>query len=173
MSLEQAVRTADVSRSSAYAVWSEGEYEALPQERFQDAVLRRAIDKHTAVFEPLEAEAKQLLESFNDLPRSERFREIVRVLGATHLERIETTVEWRLMIALRAILNSAAVDQRDARLQRWMRSSEETIRLDTINRIYKPVMGMLGLEPRPEYGDAAYHHAESAASSLSLSLIHI
>lgn len=167
VSLEQAVRDADVSRSSAYAVWSEGDYEALPQERFQDAVLRHAIDVHTKTLAPFEAGYKKLFAGAVGLSKPEMLREVIRVLGAAHIERIETTTEWRLMIALRSILHSTPVGQRDEQLQEWMRASEEAIRLDTINLIYRPIMEMLGLKPRPEYGEDAYHYAETAASSLT------
>lgn len=166
VNLEQAVRDADVPRSSAYAIWSTHDVLA-PQECFQRAVLRRAAEDRTRTIEQLETTAARIVEEHagTSSPR-ELLIELVRVGGGENVVALSQSLGWQLMIAVRAILQSAP-DSLDAELTLWMNDSEEEVRMSTIEQVYRPFVELLGLEPRPEFGDDAYQYGEIAASSLA------
>lgn len=166
VNLEQAVRDADVSRSSAYAVWStEG---LSPQEDFQRAVFFRAV-----------ADRKQTLESLRDLIGStyveiadsgtpqQVLKEIIRVTGKQNIEATADSISWKLVIALRAVLHSASEEERDQELVDWIHEQSEELRVHTIETVYKPLAAAVGLTPRPQYGDRAYELGEVCASAVS------
>ncbi len=167
VSLEQAIRDSGVSRSSAYAVWSDDD-ELAPQESFQREVLGRAMGHRVEATREFRERLEQTYaEHGQTMTPLELRREIVRVVGNSHVQAIEQIVEWRIVIALRAILLSAPPGGRDERLLTWLRASERAGRLETITSIYRPATKMLQMVPRPEYGDAAFHYAEAAAASLT------
>lgn len=166
VTLEQAVRDANVSRSSAYAAWADDELS--PQEAFQREVLRRAMGQRIVATRAFEQTVRSVYaEHGSTMSKRELRREMVRVVGNGHVAAIEKVVEWRIVIALRALLLSAPPGSRDERLLAWLQASEKAGRLETIESIYRPAIEMMGLTPRPEYGDRAFHYAESAAASLT------
>lgn len=166
VNLEQAVRDADVPRSSAYAIWSTHETLA-PQEAFQRAVLRRAADDRTRTIAQLQRTVGEVVEQHAATMSSrELLMELIRVGGGENVSALSESLGWQLMIAVRAILQSAP-ESLDAELTIWMNDSEEEVRLSTIEEVYRPFVALLGLEPRPEFGERAYHYGEIAASSLA------
>ncbi len=166
VNLEQAVRDAEVSRSSAYAVWSnEG---VSPQEDFQKAVLLRAIDDRRFT---LEALTQQVVELYGELaatmtPR-QVFREVVRQTATRNVHATAESAAWKLVIALRAILHSTREEDRDRELVEWMAESQRNLRDYTIESVYKPMAFALGIKPRPQYGERAYELGELCASAVS------
>lgn len=166
VNLEQAVRDADVPRSSAYAIWSTHETLA-PQEAFQRAVLRRAAEDRTHTIEQLQQTAADIVETHSATMSSRQLlNELIRVGGGENEIALSQSLGWQLMIAVRVILQSAP-SSLDEELTTWMNDSEEEARLSTIDEVYRPFVALLGLEPRPEFGERAYHYGEIAASSLA------
>ncbi|MDW3176690.1 MAG: hypothetical protein R8J94_04800 [Acidimicrobiia bacterium] len=166
VNLEQAVRDAEVPRSSAYAIWSTDEHYP-PQESFQRAVLRRAAEDRTRTIEQLQNTSAEIVAKYAESMTSrELLMELIRVGGGENIEALSESLGWQLMIATRAILHSAPTSF-DEELTEWMNESEEEVRLSTIAEVYRPFVEMLGLEPRPEFGDSAYHYGEIAAASLA------
>lgn len=166
VSLERAVRDAEVPRSSAYAIWSTDD-EYAPQELFQRAVLRRAADDRTSTIEKLIATSARVYEANADSMTSrELLSELIRVGGRQNAFDVAHTLSWQLVIAVRAILQSGAGGI-DDELIAWMNDSEEEVRESTIAEVYRPFVEMLSLRPRPEYGELAYQYGEIAASSLT------
>ncbi len=166
VNLEQAVRDAEVPRSSAYAIWSTDELHP-PQESFQRTVLRRAAQDRTRTIEQLQNTTATLVEKYaGSMTSRELLMELIRVGGAENIEALSNSLGWQLMIATRAILHSAPTSF-DRELTNWLNESEEDVRLSTIDEVYRPFVELLGLEPRPEFGERAYHYGEIAAASLA------
>jgi AcrR family transcriptional regulator len=167
VNLEHAVRDADVSRSSAYLVWSTDE-QFSPQEMFQRAVLRRAVEDRNTTIERLQASAYAVVEEHGEaMAPLELLRELIRFAGTENVQAVADSSSWQLVIALRAILHSAPDGERDEELADWMNDSEETLRNATIDRIYRPLVELVGLIPRPEYGELAYQYGEISAAAMS------
>lgn len=166
VNLEDAVRDADVSRSSAYAVWSNGGYS--PQEEFQRAVLLRAIDERRVTLEALTQNVGSLYEQYGaDLSPRELLREIIRQSAAQNVAATADSMGWKLVIALRAILHSTPNEERDEELVAWMSESAEAMRAYTIQNVYKPLADIVGLVPRPQYGDRAWELGYEATSAIT------
>ncbi|MFT7474101.1 MAG: hypothetical protein ACI81L_001021 [Verrucomicrobiales bacterium] len=167
VNLEHAVRDAAVSRSSAYLVWSTDDHYS-PQEMFQHAVLRRAVEARNATVERLQESAYSVVEEHGaSMGPLELLREIIRVSGSANVRAISDSSSWQLVIALRAILHSAPDGRRDEDLADWMNESEEELRNATINNVYRPLVELIGLVPRPEYGELAYQYGEISSSALA------
>lgn len=167
VSLETAVRDADVSRSSAYAAWStDDRYTA--QVLFQRTVLQRAVVERRRTIERTNESILAIVERASDdvSPRT-LFRELCRVAGSVNARAVAESRSWQLVVALRNVLNSAPTDQRDDELAGWVSDSEDAYRVETIDSIYRPLVELLRLQPRSEYGDRAYHYGEIAAASLA------
>lgn len=167
VNLEQAVRDAGVSRSSAYAVWSTDDQFA-PQELFQRAVLRRAVADRSATIERLRDSAAAVYEAnVGTMTTRQLLAEVIRVAATENVQAVADSPSWQLVIAVRAILHSAPDDQRDDDLASWMNDSEEELRLSTIADVFRPFVEILGIEPRPEYGELAYQYGEISSSAMS------
>ena len=166
VNLEQAVRSAEVSRSSAYAIWSSDHFS--PQEEFQRAVLTRAV-----------ADRKETLESLNDViakaygelvgtgSLQQVMRELIRIAAKHNIEATADSMSWKLVIALRAVLHSAKEDERDQELVDWITSSTDELQAFTIETVLRPLAATLGIQPRPQYGDRAYALGEMSTAAVS------
>jgi len=167
VTLEQAVRTADVSRSSAYAAWSTDD-DYSPQELFQRTVLRQAVlDRNATIGELQEVVANVVATHADTMTPTELLREMIRVGGGTNIRSVANSTSWQLVNALRSILHSTSDGERDEDFASWMDEAEEDLRLDTIENVYKPMVELIGLTPRPEYGELAYQYGEISAAALS------
>jgi len=167
VTLEQAVRDADVSRSSAYAALS-GDDQYSPQDMFQRAVLRRAIDERDITIQRLqEVVAGVIAEHGETMTSRQLLREMIRVGAGTNIEAVADSPSWQLVTALRAVLHSTSGRDRDEDLATWMDASEEELRDSTIAGVYRPLAEIAGLEPRPEYGELAYQYGEIGSAALS------
>lgn len=167
VTLEQAVRAAEVSRSSAYAAWSTDD-EYSPQELFQRTVLRQAVlDRNATVAELQEVVANVVATHAQTMSPAELLREMIRVGGGTNIISVANSTSWQLVTALRSILHSTSDGERDEDLAAWMDETEEDLRVETIENVYKPLAELAGLTPRPEYGELAYQYGEISAAALS------
>ncbi|MGI9606842.1 MAG: hypothetical protein ACR2P0_11950 [Acidimicrobiales bacterium] len=167
INLEQAIKAADVSRSSAYAAWSTDENYS-PQELFQRTVLKQAVIDRRLTIERTQAAALEVVESRGaTLSPAELFRELSRVTGGVNARSVAESRSWQLVVALRSVLNSAPAGERDNDLADWMSESEKEFREETIETVYRPFIELLGLRPKAEYGDDAYHLGEIAAAALA------
>ncbi len=167
VNLEDAVRDADVPRSSAYAVWS-GDGEMSPQETFQRAVLYHVVQERQRTLQWLSQQTETIFgELEGTMGRKEMLREAIRRISAGNAEAGNESIEWRLAIALRAVLNSIPDESRENDLNIWLRESALTLRQFTIDNIYRPLAAGFELEPRPQYGERAFELSEAAVASLS------
>ena len=167
VNLEQAVRDADVPRSSAYAVWS-GDDVVAPQELFQRAVLMRVLEARRTTTEQLMEQVHEFLaDPPKGLSQDELRRELIRVTSTSNLRNVAESSTWQIVLAMRSIMQSAPAGNRDEDLLDWMRDNEEELRNETIERLYKPMAELFGLRPRAEFGEKAWHYGEIALSSLS------
>ena len=163
VNLEQAVRDSEVPRSSAYAVWSTDEVYA-PQQMFQMAVLRRAVEGRRETIEQIHELLEAMKDAYADAPPSfNDLRELIKIGTVNNTEAVAASHSWQMVMALRAILHSAPKHGQDEELAAWMTQSEEDLRIEAIETIYKPMAELFHVQPRPEYGERAWH----------LSLIHI
>ena len=166
VNLEEAVREAEVSRSSAYAVWSNGGYS--PQEEFQRAVLLRAIDERRVTLEVLTKHVGELYQGLGEkMGPGQMLREIIRQTGAANVKATADSTGWKLVIALRAIMHSAPEQERDQELVKWMSESAEAMRDYTIENVYKPLAAIVGLVPRAQYGERAWELGYEATSAIT------
>lgn len=166
VNLEQAVRDADVSRSSAYAAWANEEYS--PQESFQRSVLMHVMEDRKVSLEAVTARSSELFtELHGTMPKRELMREIIREAAHSNMEATTDSMGWKLSIALGAALHSAPADQRDEELVTWMNESAAVLQEYTIERLYKPLAKLFGLKPRPQYGERAYALGEVAIAAVS------
>ena len=165
VTLEQAVRDAEVPRSSAYAAWSADEQS--PQESFQRAVLMRAIATRRETLEALIGQVSEAVaDPPGDLTGRALFRELVRVGGKYNLHNALESQGWRIIFAVRAIANTGSPEAHDPELREWLAHNEEELRNETVERFYKPFGEVFGLRPRPQYDERAWHLLEIAHSSL-------
>ena len=167
VNLEQAVRDADVSRSSAYAVWSNSGYS--PQEEFQREVLLRAISDRRKTLEELNSHVGALYDSLckSGLSPREVMRELIRQTSAKNVRATADSIGWKLVIALRAVLHSAPPSERSDELVEWMNEQNAVLSQYTTEEVHKPMAAAFKLEPRPEYGERAWELAEVCASAVS------
>lgn len=167
VTLDHAVRTAGVSRSSAYAVWSTDE-DLSPQSLFQRAVLKEAVVERKRTIERAQQTVDDVVGRLGtDVAPSLLFRELARVTGGVNARAVADSRGWKTVVALRSVLHSEPDDARDEELAEWMSESERLYREETIREIYRPLAQLLGLRPRPEYGDTAYEYGEIAAAALA------
>ncbi len=166
VNLEQAVRDAEVSRSSAYAVWTSDRFS--PQEDFQRSVLLRAMEDRRETLDALGNLTAEILEQMHGVASpSQVLREIIRVAATQNIEATADSVSWKLVIALRAVLHSAKEGERDQELVDWMFETSEEIRTYAIENVHRPLAAAIGLKPRPQYGDRAFELGELCASAVS------
>ena len=167
VTLDHAVQAAGVSRSSAYAVWSSDD-ELSPQSLFQRAVLKRAVVERKETIARTHQTAVEVIERLGaDAAPATLFRELARATGGVNAQAVAESRSWQLVVALRSVLHSEPEDARDEALATWMSESERLYREETIREVYRPIAQLLGLRPRPEYGEAAYDYGEIAAASLA------
>lgn len=167
VSLERSVVDAEVPRSSAYAAWS-GDEGYTPQEFFQQAVLMRAVEARRDTYDLLMEDITAFMEAPPEgLSRPELLRELIRISRTKNLQNVFGSRPWQIVFAVRTIMNTGdSPSLLDEELLAWMQTTEETLRNETIETLYKPMAKFFGLRPRPEYGDGAWHLLEVASSSL-------
>lgn len=171
VSLERAVRDANVPRSSAYAAWSNRE-DLSPQEGFQRAVLCSVVEQRKGTLEMLAEESANTLAEFSDfVPRRHQLRQLICEICSRNTTFATDSIEWKLAIALRYILFSAPEDLRETELLEWLKDSSLALREYSISTLYRPLAEVFGIVPRPQYGDTAFDLAEAAIAALSDGII--
>ena len=167
VNLEQAVRDANVPRSSAYAAWS-NEGDLSPQAAFQRAVLCEVLESRKRKLEALARDSLGALTGFaTDMPRRAKFRELIRRTAKTNLANSVESMEGRIAVALRSVLFSVPEELRDEELVRWLTKSSKELREVTIAALYRPIAEAFEIVPRPEYGDSAFALCEIAISAIT------
>lgn len=151
ITLERAVRRADVSRSSAYNVWSEDSEGRSPQDAFRAEVVRVLIDEATAE-SASDAFTSAAIGAFElGLSGAELKRELVRRGANAHLASLEDRRSLRILNALMATVASMPADDLDRDLVDRLRASQEDWRRRLIDGAFRPFGEVLGLLPRPEF----------------------
>lgn len=167
VTLDNAVRDAGVSRSSAYAVWSVDD-QLSPQSVFQRAVLRQAVVERKETIARTQQTALEVIEALGaSATPAALFRELARRTGGENARAVANSRSWQVVVALRSVLHSEPDPSRDEELAHWLSESERLYREDTIRNVYEPVAEVLGIRPKPEYGDKAWHYGEIAAAALA------
>lgn len=151
ITLERAVRSTGVSRSSAYNIWSEAEGDHSPQEAFQWEVIKRLVAQATAaqmVF-AFAGTGFETLES--GLEGTELRRELIRRAANAYWADLDARRSNRIVCALLASANTVPKDMVDDRLLGWLREDEATISEALIAEAIRPLITALNLVPRPEF----------------------
>lgn len=165
ISLDQAVQDAGVPRSSAYAALSNGE--GSPQEVLQRAVLMEAVATRSETIDGLMAQVGEFVAAPPEgLSGRALFRELIRIGGNYHFDGLSDSRAWRIVYAIRAIVNTGAPATQDAELIAWLAETDSELRNQTIDTLYKPLAELFGLQPRPQYGEDAWSLMEIAHSAV-------
>lgn len=131
-------------------------------------MLKHAVENRKVTLDDLTSKTAEMYETLVEtLPRRELFREMIRVAAHENMEATADSIGWRLVIALRASLHSAAEEERDPDLAQWMNDSAVSLREYTISTLYKPLAAAFELEPRPQYGERAYELGEVCMAAIS------
>lgn len=166
VNLEQAVRDAQVSRSSAYAIWANERLS--PQEEFQRAVLTRAVADRKETLVSLNEVVADAYDELADTGSPQQvMREMIRVAAKHNIEATADSMSWKLVIALRAVLHSAKEEERDQELVDWISHSTDELSAFTIETVLRPLANIVGIQPRPQYGDRAYALGEMCSAAVS------
>jgi len=180
LTLEAACAATDVPRSSSHAAWSiDDEY--TPQALYQREVLRRWLDEREGeVF--AEAAATALTEAFSRRGDSLTRGEVIRIAIQAAIEAaVDPGADGggsgflSTDMAIKHALASQPLDGRDPAVAGWVRDTEIGQRERRIGDTYRPLADLLGLRPRPEFGDDAFHHLAVAVAALTegLTLRHL
>lgn len=173
VTLEFACVAKDLPRSSSHAAWSiDDEY--TPQTTYQRAVLKRWLDEREGLMFEAAAE-KALADIFERFGENVSRGEIVRatvqavVTAAVLPDAVDGYGSGFLStdMAIKHALASQPPEERDPEIAEWVADSEVTIRTSRIDNTYRPLAQLLGLVPRPEYGDAAFEHIALAIGAMT------
>lgn len=171
ITLEAAWRVADVPRSSSHSAWAI-EDEHMPQVTYQRAVLQRWLSDREGLMFATAAE-QALTEAFEEHGDRLTKGEIVRVAIQAAIEAaVEPDGEGRgsgflsTDMALKHAVASQPASGRDPDVAGWVRDTEVSQREKRIEDTYKPLGALLGIRPRPEFGEAAYEHLALAVAAL-------
>ena len=170
ITLEAACAVTNVPRSSSHAAWAiDDDY--APQAMFRRAVLREWMaSREGNTFSG--AVEKALARAFEQRGNSMSREEIVRIAvqaafeGGLWSETDQGSGFNSTDMAIKYTVASQPSDERDADLAEWVRRSELANRDARVQDSYRPLAELLGMAPRPAYGDAAYGHLALALAAL-------
>ena len=173
ITLEQTFLALDIPRSSSHAAWSiDDDYS--PQELFQRTVVKEwLLERHNTYFADSTREA--LVELFADPDRTPSAGSIIRTaVQAAFAAAIEPAVGNErgdggfisTDSALRFALASQTRAERDDEIADWVRSSEIAKREARVEDSFRPLAELLGLRPKPEYGEDVYRLFATVVASL-------
>lgn len=162
LTLEAACAATDVPRSSSHAAWAiDDDY--TPQALFQRTVLHAWLtSREDNMFAEAAQDALQeLFERSSDASSSEIVRTAIQAAffagyGANGRTATDGGAYLPTDLAIRYAIASQPGDERDEQIVEWLRVGELSNRADRIEDSYKPLGALLGMKPRPEYGDRAY-----------------
>lgn len=151
ITLERAVRSTGVSRSSAYNIWSDENTEYSPQEAFQWEVIKHLIADATVsqTTDAFLSAGTAALES--GLEGIELRRELIRRAANAHLVGLEQRRSLRIVYALLASANSVPEASVNQQLMQWLRDNEANFRDRLISGAFLPFAVAVNYVPRPEF----------------------
>lgn len=172
VTLEAACARTNVPRSSSHAAWAiDDDY--TPQALFQRTVLQAWLSSRegtTFAVAAQDALAKALEEHGENLTRDEVLRISIQAALEEGLLATEDSDGSGLIstdMAIKHTLASQPAGSRDPEIVQWARDAEVKNRAERIKDSYRPLGELLGMVPRPEFGEAAYDHLAVALASLT------
>jgi len=172
VTLEAACVVTNVPRSSSHAAWAIDE-DYAPQALFQRTVLQAWLEQRegSTFASAAEQALAEALETRGDkLGRDEIIRIAIQAALLQGLASGEDGTGSGLLstdMAIKHTLASQPVESRDPDIVEWVRQAETTNRAERIEDSYRPIGELLGIRPRPEYGDEAYGHLALAVAALT------
>lgn len=172
LTLEAACLATDVPRSSSHAAWSiEDDY--TPQALYQREVLRRWLSEREG--ELFASAARNALIAAYELrgdalTKGEIIRIAIQAAIASAVDPGEDGGGSGFLstdMAIKHALASQPPDARDPEVAAWVRETEVSQRERRIRDTYRPLADQLGLRPRPEYGQDAFHHLAVSVAALT------
>lgn len=172
VTLESACAATNVPRSSSHAAWAIND-DYAPQAFFKRSVLREWLRIREGATFAVAAE-KALAAAFEEHGETLTHHDVVRIA-------IQAALEGGLAgdedgqgsglistdMAIKHTLASQPVAERDPDIVQWARDAEIENRSERIADSYRPIGELLGMQPRAEYGEAAYEHLALAIASLT------
>lgn len=172
LTLESACAVTNVPRSSSHAAWAiDDDY--TPQALFQRTVLREwmAIREESTFAGAAEKALAEAFELHGDqLDRHDVLRVAIQAAleeGLSPDEQGDGNGLLSTDMAIKHTLASQPVGSRDPEIVQWARDAELKNRAQRIEDSYRPIGELLEMEPRPEYGEAAYEHLALAIAALT------
>jgi len=172
LTLEAACTVTNVPRSSSHAAWAiDDDY--TPQALFQRTVLREWLTmREGGTF--ASAAHQALAQAYEEYGESLDRNDIIRIAIQAALEEGLSPNEHgdgsgllSTDMAIKHTLASQPLASRDPEILQWVRDAELKNRAQRIDDSYRPLSELMGLEPRPEYGQAAYAHLALAIAALT------
>lgn len=171
LTLESAYLAVDVPRSSSHSAWAIDDAHS-PQETYQRAVLKAwLLDRESSMFADAATEALGVL--FADEANPPTASTIVRTaiqaafVAGYGIDSDDGDGDYLSTdLALRYAIASPPRDQRDAEILGWLQTGEKANRADRIEDSYKPLGVVLGVQPKAQFGEAAYQLFAVAVASL-------
>lgn len=162
ITLESACAATDVPRSSSHSAWAIDD-DFTPQALFQRTVLHAwLVTREDSMFANAAQEALgELYETSSEPSRGDVVRTAIQAAfreGFNTGARAdgETGSYLSTDLAIRFAIASQPDHERDAEILGWLRDGEVSNREARITDSYKPLGELLGLRPRPEFGERAY-----------------
>lgn len=163
ITLEAACAATDVPRSSSHSAWAiDDEY--TPQALFQRTVLNAWLTtREDSMFAVAAQDA--LVDLYKEPDSDPAPAEVVRAaIQAAFFEGFNAGARadngggayLSTDLAIRFAIASQPNSERDEEILAWLREGEVGNRSDRIDDSYKPLGALLGMQPRPEYGERAY-----------------
>jgi len=172
LTLEAACVVSNVPRSSSHAAWAIDD-DFAPQALYQRTVLREWLRTREGTTFSVAAE-KALAQAFEELGDKITRGDIIRVSIQAALEESLASAEGEegsgfmsSDMAIKHTLASQPEASRDPEIAEWVREAELKNRADRVEDTYRPLAELLGIRPRPEYGDDAYAHMALAIAGLT------
>jgi len=171
ITLEAACAETKVPRSSSHAAWAiDDDY--TPQAFFQRAVLQawlasRGGNTFAAAVTVAVAEAAEIHGAALD--RNDVVRVAIQAAleaGLPAGEHGEGSGLLSTDMAIKHALASQPAARRDPQIVQWACDSEMRNRTQRIADSYRPIGELLDMEPRAEFGEAAYEHLALAVAAL-------
>ncbi len=165
VSLEDAIDTTGVSRTSAFRLWQGAP--GGPQHAYRREVLTEAIGARDEAGDALRDRVLVAVSALGPDPEPfDVYRKIVEAASDANLEGNSGNPAWQLVIALHAVVSATPEGHRDQELTAWLDEAEQAWRRSTIEGIYRPMATLLQLRPRePLTMDEALEYLVLAVSS--------
>ncbi len=163
ITLESCRLEVDVPRSSSHSAWAiDDDY--TPQDAFRREIIRAwLLDHEDSLFADAASEA--VAELFTDPQNPPTSSAVIRTsieaafragLSLDSEEGRHGADYLSTDLAVRHALNSRPVGDRDDDALEWLRTGDRANRLSRVEDSYRPIGELLGIAPRPEFGELAF-----------------